>query len=1066
MRYDVELIVSSQNYSDDYTIVLLALGTTVAGETTITVTIPYASEPLVTVGSLLTVDPGGQVVKIVELANLVDDEWSITVDVGLLDQLDPGMNVKVRTLYTTGRVLELYENETISQNWQFSDLQTFSILGSFTRSFRIPATRANCQAIGYLHDANWANLVDYFQVKLNAELRVQTLPLARGYIRVSRAITQADKLADFELTFYSEAPDLFSKIAGKKLKDIKGLVSLNTVLDYNEVISASGYPYLYSLSDYGQKWSEEGETGSRRIYATSLAEAPRAGDLTPSLSWGWIFEQILSEAGFTYDATDLINIINEYYAPWINSKGIKFTLGEQGIFFKFYNAAALNCTGGTQALASVTESFDNGGNVSGGIFTAPVTGLYTFRYWYTFFSSVSLFGLAFRLYYNNITTGGFYLINESPVFSGYNNFDSANNAPQFFMAAGDQFQLLYQGLSTNIQIQPGSSYDGGTGLELIDVQIMDGATIDWSANAPDILQADFMRDVFNMHCCVVVPDTQVQRLNIRLIKDYLGSGAQRDWSRKLDISKDIILSNTSDLQYKELVFTYSEGDDAASQIYKNLGRIYGDYKVTGYTVTENDLATDFARDGEQKVELTTASTPCNYINGTNIVIPKFVDSGGDFVSPKLRCLFHAGDYEMSLFDFSTYTADTAYNVPVLNHYEFANPSFAQEDLNWAPESPLQLIQSQPINNLFNLYWRQYLNGLYSPQARIMEAYFVLDLSDVQSFSFADLVWVKNTWWRILTIEDYKLGDAESVKVTLMKWIVPGSETSALPVGVTSGGDVQFEDSLGNPVAPTQSACERFGFVWDPVTMSCSAVGVSPITPVGLLASKSAGRSTNEVQNASNTLVMADKLDNATTNQYTVAAGTDIKIETDNVSSIAVGESLLKESVGGVAMFGKNVTTKMSGFHFGGGWKDNEKGDITGELQLGEILMHTQKLFAAVDDTEELFINSIPNERIRLGSKNQWLVRIMVNCQKVDYSAYFVGEYAFRFFFDGTTSYVNGNALLYSDYDTGTFFEVGIDCATDPEQHRVLLTVKGSGFPNAVEWTCTARLSYTQLKLPV
>jgi len=1063
MRYDVELIVDSQNFSNDYTIILIALGTSSAGQTVITVTIPYGSEGLVTVGSFLTLDPGGQVVRVVSRDNLVDDEWSITVDVGLLDQLDPGMNVKVRTLYTNKLILELYENETISQNWQFSDLQTFSILGSFTRAFRIPATAANCDALGYLQDANWSDLIDYFQIKLNAELRVQTLPLARGYIRVARAITQADKLVDFELTFYSEAPDLFSKIAGKKLKDIAALTDLNVLLDYNEVLAATGYPYLYSLSDYGQNWDETGATGTRSIYVPTTFAAPRAGDLTPSLSWGWIFEQILTEAGFTYDAVDLINVLNEYYAPWINSKGIKFTLTEQTIFFRFHNAAALNCTGNTQALVSVTEDFDNGFNVVSGVFTAPVTGLYTFRYWYTYFSSVALFGLGFRLFYNNITTGATFLISESPVFSGTNNFDSANNAPQFFLAIGEQFQLLYQGLSTSIQIQPGSSYDSGTGLELIDVTIVDSATIDWSANSPDILQADFIRDVLNMHCCVLVPDIQAQRLTIRFIKNYLATGAQRDWSRKLDTSKDIVLSNTSDLQYKQLTFTYAQGDDAASQIYKNLGRIYGDYKVTGYTVTENDIATDFARDGEQKIQLVTQSTPCNYIRGTNVLIPKFLDASGDFINPKLRCLFHAGDYEMTLFDFSTFTADTAYVVPVLNHYEFTNPSFADEDLNWAPESPLQLIQSNPINNLFNLYWREYLNGLYSPQARILEAYFALDLADVSGFTFADLVWVRNTWWRILKIEDYKLGVTESVKVTLIKYIEPGAETSAVPVAVTAGGEVEFEDGAGNPVSPTQAACERFGYVWDPVTLSCSAVSVTPITPTGPISQKGVGRSLNEVQNAANTIVMAVGLDNDTTNQFTVAVGSEIKLEADNGTSIAVGEKLTKLETGGVAMFGKNVQINMSGLHYGGGYRLNDPANgILGFAQAGEVILHNYVNVTLGGIAQELYLDGESGRNITLEDNTLWSCLMNLTITDGSLTGYHVGQYSFGMYKVGGVASVGAITIVAEDSALGTnVFTIAVDVVSDKAQHRITVTPTGGTYPENIYFV--ASIIYQQVR---
>ena len=59
------------------------------------------------------------------------------------------------TVVSSSAVLDLYENEVISQNWRFSDLQTFEALGSFSRQFRVPASKRNLAALGYLPDANF-----------------------------------------------------------------------------------------------------------------------------------------------------------------------------------------------------------------------------------------------------------------------------------------------------------------------------------------------------------------------------------------------------------------------------------------------------------------------------------------------------------------------------------------------------------------------------------------------------------------------------------------------------------------------------------------------------------------------------------------------------------------------------------------------------------------------------------------------------------------------------------------------------------------------------------------------
>jgi hypothetical protein len=963
--------------------------------------------------------------------------------------------------------LELYLNETISQNWRFSDLQTFAALGSFSRQFRVPATQNNCEVIGYLNDVNIDPDTNYLQVKLPAELRVQTLPIAAGYIRVMRVITQAGKLADFELTFYAESPDLFNKISGKKLKDIEALADLNAVLDYAEVVGASGYPYLYSLSDYGQKWDETGTLNSRSIYTATLFGAPRAGDLTPSLCWQWIFEKIITEAGFTYDAPNLEDVLFKYYAPWINAKSLSFVDTELSYLFKIYNGTSISMAVNVQYNWPTTgEEFDNGSTVLGNTFTAPVTGLYRFRFWYTFTSPMYYFGPNFEVYYQNVTTGGLLLINQAFIQAGTNNFDSVNGAPPFFLAAGDQFRLVYKTYVNGILLKPSAPYDSGTGLELLDIDFMDGATLNWSANAPDVTQSDFIKDVLNMHCCVLVPDRTIpNKLVIESIKDYVGTGTDRDWSKKLDISKDITLANTSDFQNKRLTFTYSAGEDMFSKIYTSIGRIYGDYKIQNYTVSEDDVPNDFAKDSEQKVQLTTQSTPSNYIDGTTIVIPKFVDTSGNFVSPKLRCLFYAGDVEMTLYDFSTFTPDTAYVAPILNHYEFIQPFFNSLDLNWAPEVPLYIQGLNPVNNLFNVYWRDYLNQLYSPNARIMECYLALDLADILSFTFADRIWITNAWWRILDISDYKVGSAEVTKVTLLKLIDAVPETTATPSGALPGGVVEFVDGTGAPTAPTQAACERFGYTWDPLTNSCFAFTSQPQNIQNAIGTKSTGTSTRQVSNADFTLVMADKLDNDVSNIYTTAVGTEIVIAKENAGSTAIGERLKKEGEGGVAMFGKNVFTTYPGMHFGGGYRDgNPSNTEEGWSQFGTIPLHKRATYTASAQSKVLDIQGIAGRYLNIPDDTAWSCVLNVMALESTAISYSYGaQINFTLMKTGGVASSVGPSVISANGNFGAYiFDINIDTVTDPDEHRIEMKVTGGTYP--LNMIITASLTYQQIKL--
>jgi hypothetical protein len=50
----------------------------------------------------------------------------------------------------------------------------------------------------------------------------------------------------------------------------------------------------------------------------------------------------------------------------------------------------------------------------------------------------------------------------------------------------------------------------------------------------------------------------------------------------------------------------------------------------------------------------------------------------------------------------------------------------------------------------------------------MECYFNLDEADIFNFSFADEIFVKDTYWRILTIQNYQVNGKASTKVVLIK----------------------------------------------------------------------------------------------------------------------------------------------------------------------------------------------------------------------------------------------------------------------------------------------------------
>ena len=116
--------------------------------------------------------------------------------------------------------IDLYENESISQNWSFTDIGQFTTQSPFTRNFRVPLTANNQLVFGALFDVNVSAGDDtWFNYKLNAELRIDGIPISEGYLRVSKVYKQKDKLVDLDVTFYASVADFAKEVNQKKISE-------------------------------------------------------------------------------------------------------------------------------------------------------------------------------------------------------------------------------------------------------------------------------------------------------------------------------------------------------------------------------------------------------------------------------------------------------------------------------------------------------------------------------------------------------------------------------------------------------------------------------------------------------------------------------------------------------------------------------------------------------------------------------------------------------------------------------------------------------------------------------
>lgn len=759
------------------------------------------------------------------------------------------MNQVILTLTDTNgnsAILDLYENEKMHLNYKFTDITDFASVGNYSQEFRVPASATNVDFFGAIFNVNFDGWFD-FRKKVEAVLTVNTIPIASGHIQVKKLYWQSGKLFEFEVVFFGEVPNLARLLNEKKLKDIETIVAGD--LDYDLLhANVETPPNAHTILTLCDKWNlTASNPEGQPVYSTVLAGQPTykplyVGHLTPAVKAQYLFDEIMNDAGLQYSSDYLGDILENVYVPFVNGQYLNSAFGLNDVASTVALSTDLigivaDASDGTYDLYNDFVEYEDAGNDwSSGVYTAPFTGEFTFRIW--------MHGEATRNNTNTsllVATNSFFFLINDTITDLTNQWEwlqptgllatqtiNTDFTKTISLNAGDtlKIQWSYSPDSLGIGAEPSATIDlvgngandyTGTGVELVSIgTLLTGDTVLMEFNAPDMKQIDFMTSIQKMFNLVFVADkTLPNTLRVEPMVEYIASGNTLDWSQKLDLSKDIMYSPTTDLQKAKFTFTYTEDGDYFNSVYKDNGRIYGRYEVTE---SDFEVINEFAT-GEEKVELAFASTPSAPVENTDVVVPRFINSEGQFVQPKPRILYYFADFLVNIYDeVSDSVLQTA--VKCLNNYSTMNATVTDNDLNFAPEIPPHTIIANPYNNLYNRWWRNYYRELFDGQARILEGMFALTLNDIFTFQFSDKIWIIDSWWRVLEIQGYVVGEQDLTKVKLIRVLDINNDCDIVPVSANLDQSLNWETPNGDPAVVTQDCCVRFGYNWNSAKNDC------------------------------------------------------------------------------------------------------------------------------------------------------------------------------------------------------------------------------------------------------
>lgn len=954
-------------------------------------------------------------------------------------------------------VVDLYENESISYSSNFNSVSEFTTRGAFSREFRIPASKTNVEFFGQQYNVNLLNN-DSTQInvlrKIDATLSVDTLPIAEGHIQFKQSITQQGKMHEFLIVFFGETVDLARSIGDKMISelDYTEFDHENTHANVVDINAGDLFDYniCYTLTDRGQNWSESTTIGSRRVF--SSVNPVYTSELTLAVRAKWLMDKIISEAGFTWSGDTIADDLGKMYIPYITNP---LTLGpisnDEAKFSANYvsdQTFTLDQIANTvlyrQQLTGWTETLDPSNSFAADVYTAQANFDITFDA-DLFIESLTAF-TNFNTYDINIglTRDGIETI--YPMYSGQGltnsilAYDAATQQYEVMpgdviihaqcgrtlsVVIGDEIRLYidaHLGSQTTIKVNTNSVFSATyvTGE-------LQAKPISFKKNAPELKQIDYVRDILKMFNAVLVPNPNLPNaVEIVPMVEYLASGTDYDWTGKLDTSKDIVLTPASDIRKRVLKWSYKEQGDYFNAKYKSgAQRVYGELRLT-------DPGNDFST-SDYTIELNFGPSPCDLIPNSYIIIPKYFNETGEFMTPGPRILYRRTEGA----DIMVYNEDTSSaiytSIPLLSHYRNIPTDVDTVDLNFGQEIPPHPITTMPLRTLWDRYWRDYIAELYDDEQKIMEAYFQLSLTDVFNLQFSDKIWIKDSWWRVIELTDYIIAGEQVTKCKLMRLLDIGALCQYTPFKInTSSGAVDFLDYDGDTSYGSETCCEYYGYTWSADKGRCYATTGTNGTGGIITSPNNVGGSniTNETGNQKSGTGMGNvnRASIENNNERILVSGLGHGIAPNNNYSQALGyRNFIRPNLEGTTVMGRWAQADVRGVHFGGGtWWDGESdfgATIPGRSQHGFIQLMGLGELAANPTDVDLVLDGIDGGTIAMPTETVWMVKVYISIMEYYYGGSdFTGrvaslEYSSMLWKDKASQY-SSTPVLVNEFNSG------------------------------------------------
>ena len=699
---------------------------------------------------------------------------------------------------TTGVDLDLSEETDIAVTFSVQDLADITKRkGAFSKTIALPSTKSNDAA--FRHAYNVQSFVGGFTPNKQVKCAIWNdgVQVFSGSMQLlSMSVLKGQ--ATYEVAIYGEEVSLFNKMADVKLVDTVGVTGMNHTFGVSLVTGSwddtfsDGSGYVYGMVD---------AAGHFHCYDVSNPTGPLAPLFTsvtpifdrivpielmrPNIWVKKMVDLIFAHHGLRYssqffDTEEFQRMVIPYAGDafaYVSDANKCFV----GSLTVTWDAAAQEDIIFDQTASPFYNSDDGKVNTANGVFTASsgYMGKYkmTFKGLFTGASGTTTLVISAKDSLGNL-------------LKDVNGDDITYTQPIGAFARGlslDRTIILPESQTLKVTVSSDTAGLVLTAatlqLTLLEIYSITGQSIDMRTALPaDTLQIDLLADLqkmFNLYFYQSPQDPTL--IYIEPWHDFYSSPVV-DWSQKSDENEEMTMTCGDPEMRKRFTFTYRDGGEALSKQYRNTW-------YTGYGSRQYDTD-NFYGLGEQVVETKAATViPAQY--RTNIIMGRTWDVEADGMIRTMKTGYRlaqfnyvkmqpspSGSVETWLWvdNFKTVTSSwvSGDTFPYIGHVD--NPYNPQQDLAFG--MPRQIYFALPDgqagftpytnNNLFNVYWKNYIEEIANKEAMQVEATFLLTITDIATLDFRAPIYWHGIKWRLLEIKDYRIGQNVMCRVTMRR----------------------------------------------------------------------------------------------------------------------------------------------------------------------------------------------------------------------------------------------------------------------------------------------------------